>query len=306
MNPLDVNKLEREIKIHGVPIEYQKSVLCQCQNSNFGAARIDCPVCNGLSWRWLEPSITTIGDALYSGTVALASSNIIRFQNGFDQKNDLMKGRTVLIKSGTGSGQKLRIKSYDRTTRQAVMEKNWTVVPDTQSTYEIYETLKALITTRDSTKDRKEAGIWETGLANCTIPSEIIPSDMDKIIVVQDRVAINNEIFTKGSSYPNSVSKERLRYRKIILVEDVRTLDDVFTIGTDVDVDKTTGTILWSGEHVPATGVQYTVRYIAVPEYLIMKNAPRFRQDGDSNVAPHLLKILRLDRYTPSNSDTVQ
>ena len=301
MHVLEVSKIERELQIHGVPVEYKRSVPCQCQGKNFAEPKFNCTICFGSGVRWIDPAITTIGEALAVGNVSNATTNTVTLSDAFDGKNDLTRGRTVKITAGMGVGQALRINSYNNATKIAVLVKNWTVVPNRTSMFEVRNTLKALITTRDTSKDRKETGVWETGMANCTLPSEIIPADNDKITVLTDRIVVNNEVFQKGETYPNGVTKERVRLKQVVTVEDVRTLNDVFTYGVDVTINAN-GVIVWTGNHVPAVKEQYTIRYIAVPEYFIFRNAPRFRQDGGA-LMPHMIKIMRLDRYTPGNAN---
>ena len=294
---LQPKKFDQMFRDHGVAIEYYLSMQCPNWRTDRGETEIDCSLCNGYNFIWLSPPLQTIGDAIDTGTVVLAASFTITLKAGFTYKQDLMKQNSISIISGTGSGQARRVSSYNMLTRVATLTSNWDTIPDATSHYEIRRTLKATVTHRDTMRNRKEAGNWESGVAFASLPPDVPVSDMDKVVMVDDRVVINDEVLTKGKLYPDGATRERLRFNRIFGVDYLRTKTTAYVQGVDFSI-ASNGQVQWIGNQ-PMPGENYTVRYSAVPEYVIFKDIPRFRRDAGVGL-PFYVQLKRLDKAVPS------
>ncbi|RXR28968.1 hypothetical protein [Sphingobium fluviale] len=80
---------------------------------------------------WLQSNVSATGTAQAGGvdTITLAS--------GASAVDDYCVGRTVLLTSGTGSGQYKEIIDYNGTTKVATVRGNWTTPPDATTGYSI-------------------------------------------------------------------------------------------------------------------------------------------------------------------------
>lgn len=80
---------------------------------------------------WLQSNVSATGTAQAGGvdTITLAA--------GASAVDDYCVGRTVLLTSGTGSGQYKEILAYNGTTKVATVRGNWTTPPDATSAYSI-------------------------------------------------------------------------------------------------------------------------------------------------------------------------
>jgi hypothetical protein len=74
------------------------------------------------------------GDA---GTAQAGASTTITLRSGASTNNGSYVGATILITSGTGSGQTRRISSYNGTTKVATVSTAWTTNPNATSVYQI-------------------------------------------------------------------------------------------------------------------------------------------------------------------------
>ncbi len=155
-------------------------------------------------------------------------------------------------------------------------------------------TVKALITNRDSNRQLTETGAWETGIVSATLPPQIIPADFDKVTIVNDVVAVNNEVLRVGATYSNGNSREVLRFRTVTQVESLQIINNgvIQTLVQGADYTVNGNKIAWVNS--PATGTLYSVRYLAVPEFLVFKNQPHLRRN-DNVKFPYFVKLQRLD-----------
>lgn len=157
------------------------------------------------------------------------------------------------------------------------------------------ELIRALISNRISEKSWEEFGVWESGTAFCTFPAGITPAEMDKVIPVDDAITINDEILLYGDKFPDDSSAEVLRYKKIIEVESIVTLNREYY--PDKDFHLVGNRVQWIANLEYKQ--PYSVRYKAVPEYLIFKNQPQLRIDAVSE-KPFFTRLMRLDKALPT------
>ncbi|MDQ4421482.1 hypothetical protein OOT33_13725 [Sphingobium sp. DEHP117] len=80
---------------------------------------------------WLQSNVSATGTA-QAGAIAT-----ITLAAGASAVNGFYVGKTVLLTSGTGSGQYKEITAYDGASRQATVRSAWTTAPDATSGYSI-------------------------------------------------------------------------------------------------------------------------------------------------------------------------
>ncbi|MGZ3772951.1 MAG: hypothetical protein ACXVCY_04195 [Pseudobdellovibrionaceae bacterium] len=171
--------------------------------------------------------------------------------------------------------------------------------------------LRAKVNSRNVRKNKAQGGFNITGGASMTFLPGVIPAEGDLIQVCSDREIINDEVLVAGSTLTDYSSAEKLRFRDIISVESVFMYSDAKEARklapTEWQFDKTLRQIVFT-DSVPA-GTQYSVRYIAVPEYIIAPDStkPLLRVAHDDSlvypqriqkevVYPYFAQATRLDR----------
>ena len=79
----------------------------------------------------------TVDDTPAGGTAQSGAASTITLEGTDTALDGEYAWQTVLITSGTGSGQERIIKSYVSSTKVATVETDWTTAPDSSSVYEI-------------------------------------------------------------------------------------------------------------------------------------------------------------------------
>lgn len=79
-----------------------------------------------------------IGNTIRTGTAQAGNSNSITLDSSASSTNDLYKGQTVQILSGTGVGQARTIVNYNGNTKSATIDRSWAISPNNTSIFVIY------------------------------------------------------------------------------------------------------------------------------------------------------------------------
>jgi hypothetical protein len=110
------------------------------------------------------------------------------------------------------------------------------------------------------------------GYSSMTFLPGVIPGDGDLVQVCKDREIINSESITAGFTLNDGSTGETLRMRDVVCVENVSMLNQVTKRIVRIDeslweYDPAQRRIVFHPE-LPA-GTRYSVRYLAVPEYIL-------------------------------------
>lgn len=148
-----------------------------------------------LSARILEGTNTGTAQAGSTTTITIAASDT--------SSTSVLRGKTIVITGGTGSGQGAQIASYNSGTKVVTFDVALTVAPDNTSTYLIADTYREL--TDQTVLD----------LSDVTIPS----ISMKPTIIVHVPDSIEGRLMTNYT--PDKVYVILLRYYGDLLKEDV-------------------------------------------------------------------------------------
>lgn len=143
------------------------------------------------------------------------------------------------------------------------------------------EEMYSIIQSRNVKATKKEFGWVDTGTCTMIWPSYKIPGIWDKIVEEQEVTIITDSLLTRGKLSRTGKSLEKVRYNKILKVEIC--VDDEgnrYREGADFDIFKSRY-IKWRSSARIKDGVQYSLRYQARPEYIIMDAEPIFRRHTD-------------------------
>jgi hypothetical protein len=78
------------------------------------------------------------GISIYAGTATAGTANSITLDAGASATNNLYNENLIaLINGGTGSGQVRLIAEYDGTTKVAIVDREWDIIPDATSEFQI-------------------------------------------------------------------------------------------------------------------------------------------------------------------------
>ena len=89
---------------------------------------------DSVGWPVLDKSIPITE----TGTAQEGGANTIKLAASADATDDFYTYSTIEITGGTGVGQLREITDYYGTTKQAVTDKDWTIIPDNTSVYAVY------------------------------------------------------------------------------------------------------------------------------------------------------------------------
>lgn len=155
---------------------------------------------------------------------------------------------------------------------------------------------QALISNRSLSSDYKERGVIVTGQASAVFLSGVTVGTFYKIRSKTETVIINNDVLTKGSTFLDGTSKERVRFREVLEIENLRDLDRPYLEGVDFRLGPDNRTIQWidGGSH-PEEGTQYSLRYKTYAEYLVMHSEPVIRGLMPGFIANLHAQLQRLD-----------
>lgn len=154
-----------------------------------------------------------------------------------------------------------------------------------------YETHTALVTNRQHRKNFVDVGSYQTGSCEATFKTGVTIPDYSRITMINDRTVINDEILTRGAVH-GSRSLEVVRFPILSMELLVASTGTPYTTPTDFAMSGRR--VAWVTGRGPATGIQYTMRYLATPVYVVMGTEPRIRSEFNTSV-PTLAHLLRLD-----------
>ena len=171
---------------------------------------------------------------------------------------------------------------------------------------------RAMVHSRRSSRINEQGGWLTQGYSSMTFLPGVIPGDGDLIQVCKDQEVVNEENHVSGYKLLDGSTGETLRFRDVCCVEKVVVNDAVTKRIRDVPEDQ------WEFDpaqrrivfHTPLPdGTQYSVRYIAVPEYILRADTakPLLRVTHDDGlndparirkdiVYPFNVQATRLDR----------
>lgn len=147
---------------------------------------------------------------------------------------------------------------------------------------------RMIINNRAWNKDfQKPGGYTQKGSASATAYT-FTPSTGDKIQPLKDIEVINDEMHQKGAKFQNGSSSEYLLMEDIIKVESIFTVNAAFDQVTkflpEINFTMNGREIMWLlGQPQPALNERYTVRYQAIPEYIIMGAQAQFFVEHDED-----------------------
>lgn len=171
---------------------------------------------------------------------------------------------------------------------------------------------RAQVHQRTSSKLTDAGGMVAQGYSSITLQPGVIPGEGDLVQVCKDREVVNDEYHVLGSKLTDGTTAERFRFRDIVCVELVA-LYNALTKSIEIlpksawEFIPEERKIRFTSERVE--GTQYSVRYLAVPEYVVRAETakPLLRVTHDDNlpepyrytkdiVYPFNVKAVRLDR----------
>jgi len=161
--------------------------------------------------------------------------------------------------------------------------------------------IRALVSNRVSQKSWEEFGAWPTGTAFCTLPAGITPAAMDKIIPVDDRIIVNDEFLRFGEMFPDDTSAEILRYQNVLKIEAIQSLNGAYYQGKHFKLIGNRIEWIIKLDYLEA----YSLRYEAIPEYLILKEQPQLRVDRIAE-KPFFVRLMLLGKEKPSSGNQWQ
>lgn len=140
-------------------------------------------------------------------------------------------------------------------------------------------------------------GAWMQGMFQATFPSTITPGHLDMIEFTAAVMVVNNERLTRGAADKLGRSRERCRVRPVIEVEYAEAivagvLERYFPV-LDFTIDQA-AVITWGAGRGPSVETQYTLRYVARPNFVVW--APKSRDEGGTR-QPYRALLQRLDFY---------
>ncbi len=174
------------------------------------------------------------------------------------------------------------------------------------------EYLRAQVHSRGSKKNHSRMGSTIQGSASMTFFPGVIPGDGDLIQVCNDREVVNDEYHVVGAKLTDGSSAETFRYRDVACVELVAIYDPATKKAYRADpatyaFDPAARMLSWKNG-LPE-GSQYSVRYIAQPEYIVSGDTaqPLVRVSHDDGLPdpartkldilyPYNAQVVRLDR----------
>ncbi|MCS7201067.1 MAG: hypothetical protein NZ822_02895 [Patescibacteria group bacterium] len=107
---------------------------------------------------------------VHQGSIKEASSSTVIFLDDASSTNNAYDNMLIKIVEGKGSGQVRIITSYDGTNKEAILDKEWDIIPDNSSKYKIVRRV-VLIRGWDSRNDRNGDGwVDDNEFANLVNP----------------------------------------------------------------------------------------------------------------------------------------
>jgi hypothetical protein len=145
-----------------------------------------------------------------------------------------------------------------------------------------------LLTNETSKRTYEEPGTWTAGTIRASVLPGVRLGERDKVRLVDIRDTFGDEVLTKGID-------DEVRFTagvRLLLVVDRET---TYRPGQDYTLTFP-NLITWvPGGNAPAFGAQYSCKYEAQPEFLVVNDSPRLRVEHRVPQSQEVL-LLRLDK----------
>jgi hypothetical protein len=142
----------------------------------------------------------------------------------------------------------------------------------------------------DSMRTYLEAGTWTHGTIRATVLPGIRLSERDKVLMQDVKDDYADEILTRGLL-------EQLRFSHGVELDVIVDQSTIYTPGVDY-VLSPPNTVAWvPGGQSPAFGAQYSCKYSAFPEFLVVNDSPRLRVEHRTTQGQEVM-LMRLDKLS--------
>jgi hypothetical protein len=147
-----------------------------------------------------------------------------------------------------------------------------------------------LLHQENSRRTFEDAGTWTSGSIRATILSDVRLCERDKVRLLDIKDTFTDEVLTRGVD-------DTLRFQAGVELRLVADRDRVYLPGVDYGAAPY-GTIPWlPGGVAPQFMAQYSVKYDALPEFLVVNDTPRLRVEYHVPQSQEVV-LLRLDRLS--------
>lgn len=182
--------------------------------------------------------------------------------------------------------------------------------------YETAATEIKVYATRKLMREVERYGTWMPGVSDYTFPSTVLAKPFDRFEIQSDRIAVD-QVLVKGAVNPRTnASREVLRFPTVLAIEHaecvfrhptsgVPYVSTAFDLVENTHFTRSGRQITWTqaGDAIVADGQVYTVRYLALPMWLVW--AQRQRSEADQRM-PGTYECRRLDHVARQQGDGVE
>ena len=145
-----------------------------------------------------------------------------------------------------------------------------------------------LLHQEDSRRTFEDPGTWTSGTIRASVLPGVRLCERDKVRWLDITDTFTDEVLTQGVD-------DTLRFRAGVVLHLVADRDRVYRPDIDYRLAPP-NTVAWlPGGQAPAFLSQYSVKYDALPEYLVVNDTPRLRVEGRVPQSQEVL-LCRLDR----------
>lgn len=150
--------------------------------------------------------------------------------------------------------------------------------------------VRLLLVAEDSQRTFEDPGSWTAGTIRATVPVGVHLCERDKVRLLDIKATYTDEVLTKDID-------DTLRFGAGVTLLLVADLSQTYRFQTDY-ILTAPNTVTWvAGGHSPAFGAQYSVKYEAFPEYLVVNDNPRLRVEHSIPQSSEVV-LMRLDRLS--------
>jgi hypothetical protein len=140
----------------------------------------------------------------------------------------------------------------------------------------------------DSRREYNEPGTWLSGSIRASILPGVRLCERDLVLLMDIRDTYTDEVLIRALD-------DQVRFTHGVVLEMVADRDTVYRPGIDY-VFTPPNTVAWiPGGHAPPYGMQYSVKYSAYPEFLVVNDSPRLRVEHRIPQSQEVL-LMRVDK----------
>ena len=151
-------------------------------------------------------------------------------------------------------------------------------------------TTMLLLHQEDSRREFEESGTWTHGTIRASLLPGVRLCERDKVRLVDIKDVYTDEVLTRGLD-------DTVRFTSGVTVLLVADREQVYRPGVDYTLSAP-ATITWLPTGVmPAFGMQYSVKYEAYCEFLVVNDSPRLRVEHRTVQSSEVV-LMRLDRLS--------